>query len=132
GCRLRRAARGCTRHRRPRRCRGRAGPPLPRATPPIFVCLTSSAERYYSASAESSRCAPVATVGLDGRPGAGEACEVVQDRCAPVPEAGRCAAWADWRREAEQASIFRPDRAEAARADLERVDAAIAGSACAR
>ncbi|HEY4556111.1 MAG TPA: DUF4124 domain-containing protein [Lysobacter sp.] len=106
--------------------------PPPRAAPPLYVCLTTGAERYYSASAESSRCAPVATVGLDGRPSGAQACEVVQDRCAPVPEAERCAAWAEWRRSAEQASAFRPDEAETARADLARVDAAIANSVCAR
>ena len=104
----------------------------PRPAPPLYVCLTSSAERYYSASAESSRCAPVATRGLDGGPGAAEACEMVQDRCEPVPEAERCTAWADWRRTSEQASIFDPERADAARADLARVDAAVAGSVCAR
>jgi hypothetical protein len=108
--------------------------PTPRLPPPmLYACLTADAQRYFSDTAESSRCAPLEAVGLDGRSaGAGEACEVVQDRCEPVAEAERCAAWAERRRVAEQAMTFVPEQLDTARTEIARVDAATEGTACAR
>ncbi|WP_133478431.1 DUF4124 domain-containing protein [Cognatilysobacter segetis] len=100
--------------------------------PMLYACLTADAQRYYSEDAESTRCAPVDAVGLDGRsPAPAQACEVVRDRCTEVAEAERCAAWAERRRVAEQALTFAPEKFDAARDELARVDAAIAGTACA-
>jgi hypothetical protein len=108
-------------------------PQAPPTAPMLYACLTRDAQRYFSDAAESSRCAPLQAVGLDGRSaGAGDACEVVQDRCEPVPEAERCAAWAERRRAAEQALTFVPEQVDAARAELDRVDEAIRGTPCAR
>lgn len=106
----------------------------PRLPPPVlYTCLTADAQRYYSDAGNSARCAPVATVGLDrASEASGQACEVVEDRCEPVPEAERCAAWAERRRTAEQALTFSPEQFEAARDELARVDAAVAGTACGR
>jgi hypothetical protein len=111
-----------------------ADTPTVRQPPPmLYACLTRDAQRYYSEAAENTRCAPLDAVGLDGRsPAPAQACETVQDRCEPVPEAERCAAWAERRRVAEQALLFSPEQIDAARADLDHVEAALAGTACAR
>ena len=101
--------------------------------PMLYVCLSDSAERYYADAAESTRCAPLEAVGLDGRsPAPAQACETVRDRCDEVPDAERCAAWAERRRVAEQALTFAPENFDAARAELARVDEALAGTTCAR
>lgn len=101
--------------------------------PAIYVCLTADAQRYYSEAALSSRCAPLTTVGLDGYTAtAAESCEVVEDRCEPVPEAERCTAWSERRRRAEQALTFSPEQIDQARAELAHVDATTANTVCAR
>lgn len=101
--------------------------------PPIHACLTSDAQRYYSDEPTASRCAPLSAVGLDGRSATdAQACEVVQDRCEPVPEAERCAAWAERRTVAERALQFAPEQVDQARAELARIEAATTRTACAR
>lgn len=121
--------------------------PVPADTPPppaeaptallppplLHSCLTADAQRYYSDEPEASRCAPLTAVGLDGRsPTDAQACELVQDRCAPVPEAERCAAWAERRAVAERALLFAPEQVDQARAELARIEAATTGTACGR
>ncbi|WP_166636880.1 DUF4124 domain-containing protein [Cognatilysobacter terrigena] len=106
-------------------------PPLP--APPIFVCLTSDAQRYYTEAEQSSRCAPISTVGLDGQSTTdAQACEMVEDHCEAVPEADRCAAWTERRRRAEQALTFSPEQIDQARAELAHVEAMTAKTVCGR
>ncbi|MGY3266149.1 DUF4124 domain-containing protein [Lysobacter sp. HA35] len=108
--------------------------PVPLApAPPIFVCLTSDAQRYYSEAEQNSHCAPLDTVGLDGVSATNaQACETVDDHCEAVAEADRCAAWAERRQRAVQALTFSPEQIDQARAELAHVDAMIAKTACAR
>ncbi len=109
--------------------------PSLRPAPPLFACRTWNDTRYFGDEAEPpSRCAPLQTVGLDRRTETmASACELVPDRCAPVPETERCAGWAERRRTAESALEFGgPDVADAARADLARIETAVAGTLCDR
>lgn len=104
-----------------------------RPAPALMSCRTREGESYFSDEAVPSRCVPLRTVGLDGRTAsAGEACERVFDDCEPVPEATRCAGFAEYRRQAEGVATFQPDRAGDARAVLERIDAAVGGTVCGR
>ena len=73
------------------------------------------------------------TVGLDGNPqsGAGQACEVVRDTCARVPDGGLCDAWKKRRDETEVAYRFaRRENAEKNRAEYERVARILSESDC--
>ncbi|WP_311240677.1 MULTISPECIES: DUF4124 domain-containing protein [unclassified Xanthomonas] len=82
-------------------------PPLtPTSTlppPPLFECTAHDNGRYFTEDREpATRCLPMQTTNLAGGPatGGGSACEVVTDRCAPVPDQSLCEAW---RKRAEQA-----------------------------
>ncbi|AJQ86129.1 hypothetical protein BXOR1_10895 [Xanthomonas oryzae pv. oryzicola] len=98
-------------------------PPAPALTststlppPPLFECTTHDNGRYFTEDREpATRCLPMQTTNLAGGPatGGGSACEVVTDRCAPVPDQSLCEAW---RKRAEQAeSTWRfSDEAQAA------------------
>jgi len=71
--------------------------------PPLFECTTHDNGRYFTEDREpATRCLPLQTTNLAGGPatGDGSACEVVTDRCAPVPDKSLCEAW---RKRAEQA-----------------------------
>lgn len=73
-----------------------ASPTGRRPPPPLFECRRYDDTRYFADSAPAvSRCRPLTTTGLDGDPalGAGNACETVQDTCAPVGEAALCDGW---------------------------------------
>ncbi|WP_051412720.1 DUF4124 domain-containing protein [Pseudoxanthomonas sp. J35] len=98
-------------------------PALP-PPPPLFQCVRREGDRYLSEQAEPEpRCVPLRTVGLDGNPatGAGSACEVIRDQCAPVPAEGACEAWRRHAREAEARWRFaHPDNVEWRRAEYER------------
>ncbi len=112
-----------------------AAPPVERpAPPPLFQCATRDNEQYLQEAAEpEARCLPLRTVGLDGNPqaGAGEACEVVRDRCEPVADEGLCAAWKKRLEEAEFRWRFaHPDNAERNRAEFERVRDLVGESSC--
>ncbi|MCL1499537.1 DUF4124 domain-containing protein [Xanthomonas nasturtii] len=84
--------------------------PVPAATststlppPPLFECTAHDNGRYFTEDREpATRCLPMQTTNLAGGPatGGGSACEVVTDRCAPVPDQSLCEAW---RKRAEQA-----------------------------
>lgn len=111
-----------------------AEPVVVLAPPPaLFACLTADAQRYYDDSGDGAGCAPMQTVGLDGRSASpAVACETVRNRCEPVPADGLCEAWAERRRTAEQALLFSPEQVDTARAELARVDGALAGTTCLR
>lgn len=71
--------------------------------PPLFECTAHDNGRYFTEDREpATRCLPMQTTNLAGGPatGGGSACEVVTDRCAPVPDQTLCEAW---RQRAEQA-----------------------------
>ncbi|WP_115050848.1 DUF4124 domain-containing protein [Xanthomonas arboricola] len=71
--------------------------------PPLFECTAHDNGRYFTEDREpATRCLPMQTTNLAGGPatGGGSACEVVTDRCAPVPDQRLCEAW---RQRAEQA-----------------------------
>lgn len=106
---------------------------LIRPVPALMACRTREGEGYFSDEAVPSRCVPMRTVGLDGRTAtAAEACERVFDECQPVADTARCAAWADYRRQAEGVATFQPDNAATAREVIARIDTALAGTPCAR
>lgn len=114
-----------------------AAPPAdaaPAPAPPVYACRSWDGARYFGDSAEPApRCAPLRTTGLDGRaPSAAQACEMRLDTCEPVAEAARCEAWAERARRAEAALAFPAGDVDAARAERDRVRAAIAGTVCAR
>ena len=107
-------------------------PPAP--APMLFACRTWEGQRYFGdAEQPAPRCAPLETVGLDGRStGVAEACEVVADTCEPVPEATRCEAWGERLRAAENAERFgEAVSAVASGSDATRIRAALAGTVCA-
>lgn len=98
-----------------------------RLPPPVlFQCTTYDKDTYITENEEpQSRCVPLRTVGLNGNPelGAGEACEVVTDVCARVPDGGLCDAWKKRRDETEVAFRFtRTESAEKNKAEFERAD----------
>ena len=106
-----------------------------RLPPPVlFQCTTHDKDTYVTEDGEpASRCVNLRTVGLDGNPqgGAGQACEVVRDSCARVPDGALCEAWKKRRDETEVAFRFaRPENAEKNRADYERVARIVAESGC--
>lgn len=113
-------------------------PPTPdarRLPPPVlFQCTTYDRDSYVTEDPiPASRCVTLRTVGLDGNPqsGAGQACEVVRDTCARVPDGALCDAWQKRRDETEVAARFaRPENAEKNRADFERVARIVAESTC--
>lgn len=115
-----------------------AAPPTPdarRLPPPVlFQCTTHDRDSYVTEDPiPASRCVTLRTVGLDGNPqsGAGQACEVVRDTCARVPDGALCDAWQKRRDETEVAARFaRPENAEKNRADFERVARIVAESTC--
>lgn len=108
---------------------------IPRTAPPaVFACRTWEGTRYFADSDEPApRCAPLETVGLDGRgSGVALACEVVADTCEPVAEAARCDAWAERLRNAEDAARFGDaTAAPTGAAEATRLRGVLAGSTCA-
>lgn len=108
----------------------------PRLPPPVlFQCTTYDKDTYVTEESEpASRCVSLRTTGLDGNPqaGAGQACEVVRDTCARVPDGGLCDAWKKRRDETEVAYRFaRRENVEKNRAEYERVARILSESDCA-
>jgi hypothetical protein len=106
-----------------------------RLPPPIlFQCTTYDNDRYLTEESEpQSRCKSLRTVGLDGNPqaGAGQACEVIQDHCARVPDGALCDAWKKRRDETEVAWRFaRPENIDKNKADFDRVYRIVNESTC--
>lgn len=101
--------------------------------PPLYRCSSRTGDHYLSETPEPPpQCFALRTVGLDGDPatGAGQACEVVRDRCQAVPEAEACAAWQDHRRQAQTRwRLAHPDNVPWRRDEYARI-AAIVTSHC--
>jgi len=107
----------------------------PRLPPPVlFQCTTYDKDTYVTEDSEpASRCVSLRTTGLDGNPqaGAGQACEVVRDTCARVPDGGLCEAWKKRLDETEVAYRFaRRENVEKNRAEYERVARILSESSC--
>lgn len=102
--------------------------------PNLFQCTTHDKDSYITENEEpQSRCVALRTVGLDGNPdtGAGQACEVIKDQCARVPDVDLCAAWKKRLGETEVAWRFaRPGNADANKAEHERVQRILGETAC--
>lgn len=107
----------------------------PRLPPPVlFQCTTYDKDTYVTEDSEpASRCVALRTTGLDGNPqgGAGQACEVVRDTCARVPDGALCDAWRKRRDETEVAWRFaRRENVDRNRAEYERVARILSESDC--
>ena len=110
-------------------------PEADRLPPPVlFQCTTHDKDSYISEDPEPApRCVLLRTTGLDGNPqsGAGEACEVVRDQCARVPDGALCDAWKKRLGETAVALRFgRPENQEKNRAEHERVQDIVSHSTC--
>ncbi|KAF1712513.1 hypothetical protein CSC70_03090 [Pseudoxanthomonas kalamensis DSM 18571] len=114
-----------------------APPPAENRLPPpvIFSCTAPDTGGSYITESDQpqSRCVPLRTVGLDGNPqtGAGQACEIVHDVCARVPDEQLCETWRKRLSETEVAWRFgRAENAAKNRAEFERVQRILAESTC--
>ena len=106
-----------------------------RLPPPVlFQCTTYDKDTYITESEEpQSRCVALRTVGLDGNPrtGAGEACEMMRDQCARVPDGALCAAWEKRVGETEVAARYaRPGNEAKNKAEFERTRKIYSESSC--
>ena len=106
-----------------------------RLPPPVlFQCTTPDKDTYISEDPEPApRCVVLRTTGLDGNPqnGAGEACEVVRDQCARVPDGALCDAWKKRLGETAVALRFgRPENQEKNQAEHDRVQDIISHTTC--
>lgn len=84
-------------------------------------------------TAKASYCVPLRVTGLDGNPmtGAGEACEVVHDRCDALPPADACAAWRQHLKNAESHWRFAtPAHAEPLHQEYARIRSLLQSSDC--
>ena len=113
----------------------RVVPEADRLPPPVlFQCTTPDKDSYISEDPEPApRCVLLRTTGLDGNPrnGAGEACEVVRDQCARVPDGALCDAWKKRLGETAVALRFgRAENQEKNRAEHERVQDIVSHSTC--
>ncbi len=95
--------------------------------PPLWRCQSREGDRYLSEVAEPApRCIALRTVGLDGDPagGAGQACEVVRDRCEAVPPEDACTAWQEHARQAQTRwRLAHPDNVQWRGAEYARIAA---------
>lgn len=110
-------------------------PDSKRLPPPVlFQCTTHDKDTYITESAEpQSRCVALRTVGLDGNPrtGAGEACEIMRDTCARVPDGALCDAWKKRLGETEVSWRFaREKNVEKNKEEFERVQRIVGESEC--
>lgn len=109
-----------------------AAPRLP--PPPLFRCRSRDDQQYFTESEQAPQhCVPLRVTGLDGNPatGAGEACEVISDRCSRVADEAACAAWEQRMREAESHARFAlPEHAAQRNAEYERLRRVVADSSC--
>lgn len=114
-----------------------AVPEAERLPPPVlFQCTTHDKDSYISEDAQPApRCVVLRTTGLDGNPqnGAGEACEIVRDQCARVPDGALCDAWKKRLGETAVALRFgRPENQAKNQAEHQRVQDIVSHSACAQ
>lgn len=109
--------------------------PLRRLPPPVlFQCGAPDRGSYYSEDyAPKSRCLPLSIANLDGSPGSGlaQACQMVTEVCAPVPDRQLCAAWKQQRDMAESRLRYAgQDQREQAAADLARLQKIVDETTC--
>lgn len=106
----------------------------PQPLPPLYQCQTPGGDAYLSEEEEPpSRCMSMRVTGLDGNPrtGAGEACEVVRDRCNVVADTQTCAIWKQRVQEAESHWRFAtPQHVEALQREYERLYDLLMASKC--
>ena len=110
--------------------------PLRRLPPPtLFQCGAPDRGSYYSEDyAPKSRCLPLNVTGLDGGAGNGlaQACQMVTEVCAPVPDRQLCAAWVQRRDAAESRLRYAgPDNRGQAADDLDRLRRIVEETTCA-
>jgi len=102
--------------------------------PPLFQCTTRDNDSYLTDDENTAtRCVPMQVVGLDGNPrgGAGEACEMVSDRCARVPDGALCDGWKKQLLEAESHWRFAtPEHAAARQQEYQRLRRIVDESSC--
>lgn len=102
--------------------------------PALYQCHTFDNDSYLSDNGSPPpRCVVMQTVGIDGNPdnGAGEACEIVNDKCERVADGGLCEAWNKRLLEAESAMRFgKPEQTEASRAEFDRIGKIMRESSC--
>ncbi|SFK54335.1 hypothetical protein [Lysobacter sp. cf310] len=107
-----------------------AGDRLP--PPTLFECRTFDNDRYLSDKGDQpERCAPLQTVGVNGGPSAGAACQMVTDQCQRVADGALCESWRQRLRQAESQLRFGPaDQRAGAQADVERMGRIVRESTC--
>lgn len=107
-----------------------AGDRLP--PPTLFECRTFDNDRYLSDKGDQpERCAPLQTVGVNGGPSAGAACQMVTDQCQRVADGALCESWRQRLRQAESQLRFGPaDQRAGAQADVERMSRIVRESTC--
>lgn len=102
--------------------------------PPLFECRTWDDRRYLGDLASPpERCAPLQTIGVGGAAGmgAGAACELVTDQCAPIAEDALCDGWRRRVLEAEADLRFgRFESRQAAQEEVARVEQIARESTC--
>ncbi len=102
--------------------------------PPLFTCHTHDEDSYLAEDQEQPpRCVTLPTVGLDGRAAssAGQACEVVRDRCVRVPDGAACEAWRRYARQAESRWRFaHPDNVRLRHDEYQRLARIVAETGC--
>lgn len=102
--------------------------------PTLFQCGAPDRGSYYSEDyAPKSRCLPLSIASLDGSPGSGlaQACQMVTEVCAPVPDRQLCTAWKQQRDMAESRLRYAgQDKRDQAAADLGRLQKIIDETTC--
>lgn len=100
--------------------------------PPLFTCHTHDGDSYLAEDPEQPpRCVALDTTGLDGGAGAGQACEVVHDRCVRVPDGAACDAWRHYARQAESRWRFaHPDNVQRRHDEYQRLARIVAATGC--
>ncbi|HEY0504742.1 MAG TPA: DUF4124 domain-containing protein [Lysobacter sp.] len=108
--------------------------PAKQPPPALYECRTWDRQRYFGDVAQPPpRCVPVQVTGLDGQAASagGNACQMMEDACQPVPEPRLCEAWAQRLRDLEARSTFAATSTTAPTDDLARVREVLQGSTCA-
>lgn len=101
--------------------------------PPLYECNTWDRQRYLGDVAQPpARCVPVQVTGLDGQGASagGTACQMMEDRCQPVPEARLCEAWTQRLRDLQSRPATDDAGAAQAQVDIARVRDVLHGSTC--
>ena len=104
------------------------------APPPLFQCRTWDGDDYLGEEAKPQpRCVPLQVVGIDGSQqlGAGSACEMRDDTCTAIPDAGLCDGWLRRLDDAEfKLKYAGSDNRDERQAAFEGIDAKVKASRC--